>query len=112
MIDNIDGKSEIFLHTGWLNYLAVMAISLWGGLVSYFGKKRKFQWGEFIAHQASASFAGLLAFFACEHANVTGPLMGIVIGVVGYSGTPALVRMLMKLKDVQRVLFGDKTDAN
>lgn len=106
MFENIDPKeSSFFFHNGWLNYVIVMGISLWGGVVSYFGKKQKFQLATFFAHQASASFAGLMAFFACEHANVTGPLMGVIIGVAAHSGTPALVKLLMKLKEVQRVLM-------
>lgn len=110
MIDTIEPKAgSFFLQTGWLNYLIVMGISLWGGFVSYFSKKQKFNWGSFIAHQASSSFAGLMGYFACLQAGVSGPLMGVVIGVVSYSGTPALVKLLMKMKDVQRVLMGDAT---
>lgn len=111
MIDTIEpakDSSSFFLQTGWLNYLIVMGISLWGGFVSYFSKKQqKFDWGSFVAHQASSSFAGLMGYFACLQAGVQGPLMGVVIGVVSYSGTPALVKLLMKMKEVQRVLMGD-----
>lgn len=111
MIDTIEPAKDgsFFLQTGWLNYLIVMGISLWGGFVSYFSKKQKFNWGAFFAHQASASFAGLMGYFACLQAGMQGPLMGVVIGVVSYSGTPTLVKLLMKMKDVQRVLMGDAT---
>lgn len=110
MIDHIDAKGTLLHSSDWLNYIVVMVISLWAGFVSYFTKKvGDFNWLTFLVHLSSAGFAGTMAHFLCMHMGVTGPLVGAISGIAAYTGTPALVKMLMKLKDVQRVLMGGQT---
>lgn len=109
MIDNVGQHKDSFVHgSGWLPYLGVVAISLWGGLVSYFEKKTKFSWLTLFAHLLSSSFAGMMTYFACESAGISGPLTGVVIGVASHMGTPAMIRLAMKLKIVRNVLEGNK----
>jgi hypothetical protein len=108
MMDNLDPKNEL-IHSGVLTYLGVLGISLWGGIVSYFEKKEKFSWYNLIAHLSSASFAGMMTFFGCEYAGVSGPLVGVLCGVAAHMGTPALIALAMKLKIVRNVI-DDKED--
>lgn len=104
--EHINNKQEL-LQSGVLTYLGIMVISLWAGLVSYFEKKEAFAWYAFIAHLSSASFAGMMAFFACDYAGVSGPLMGVVCGVSAHMGTPALIKLAMKLKVVKGFFASD-----
>lgn len=105
MIDNVEQhKDSLVFHSGWIPYLGVMAISLWGGLVSYFEKRTKFSWMTLFAHLLSSSFAGMMTFFGCEYAGISGPLTGVLCGVAAHMGTPALIRLAMKLKIVREVL--------
>jgi len=111
MLDNVNMNhkdSGVLFHSGWLTYLGIMAISLWGGLVSYFEKRSTFSWKTLIAHLSSSSFAGMMTFFACEYAGISGPLTGVLCGVAAHMGTPALIRFAMKLKIVRDVLADEK----
>ncbi len=110
MIDGFDQKETVvFSSSGWLTYAGVLAISLWGGVVSYFNRKGKFSWQTFIAHLSSSSFAGMMTFFACEYAGISGPLTGVCCGVAAHMGTPALIKLAMRLKVVRNLLADDKT---
>lgn len=100
----------VFLDSGWLTYLGVMAISFWAGLTSYLQKKKKFILWDFLAHISSASFAGLMAYFACAPMGINGPLVGVVCGVSAHMGTPALIKLLMKFKMVRNLLAEDKKE--
>lgn len=95
---------EQFLTSEWFTYLWVMAVSVWGGLVSFFEKKGEpFSWGRLAAHLLSSSFAGMMTYYVCDYGNVPGPLIGVFCGVAAHMGTPAL----LKLKIV-RQFFNDK----
>lgn len=105
MIENVDATPKTGLFTsGWLTYAGVFAISIWGGLVSYLERKGKFSWKNLLAHLLSSSFAGLMTFFACEYASISGPLTGVLCGVAAHMGTPAMINLAMKLKPVRAVL--------
>lgn len=112
VFDSIDQKETVFAHSGWMTYLGVMAISLWGGVVSYLEKRPKFSWQAFLAHLSSSSFAGMMTFFACEYAGVKGPLTGVLCGVAAHMGTPALIALAMKLKVVRNLLAEEKNADN
>lgn len=88
-------------------YIFVIWISVWAGIVSFFESKKTFALLPFLAHISSASFAGMMAFFGCEYAGISGPLTGVVCGVAAHMGTPALIRLAMKLK-VVRNIFEEK----
>jgi hypothetical protein len=77
-------------------YLWVAALSLWGGIVSYFDKMQVFSWVRLFAHLMSSSFAGMMTFMLCQSANIHGPMAGVLCGVAAHMGTTALIRLLMK----------------
>lgn len=103
-------ESSFILLSDWPTYLAIMTISIWGGFVSFFERKRKeeFSWLNFFAHLSSAGFAGMMASLACAYFGISGPLTGAMSGVAAYMGTPALIKLAMKLKVVRDLLEGDK----
>jgi hypothetical protein len=89
----MDGKTQI-LDYGWITYLWVVGVSLWGGVVSFFEKKDEpFSGVRLFAHLSSASFAGMMTFYICQYGNVPEPLTGVFCGVAAHMGTPALLRM-------------------
>lgn len=91
----------------YITYLWVLAVSLWGGLVSYFDKVKRFSWSKLAVHLSSSAFAGVMTYLLCEAAGVRGPMMGVLCGVSAHMGTPALIKLLMKHKLFKRVL-GDE----
>jgi len=108
MFDNVDAnhahKGSLLFHSGWVTYLGVMLLSLWGGLVSYFDRRDKFSWRTLTAHLLSSSFAGMMTFFACEYAGISGPLTGVFCGVAAHMGTPALIRFAKRARAVRALL--------
>lgn len=98
-------KGQEFLNNSeWLTYLGVVAVSIWGGIVNYMNSKTKFTWASLFAQISSSSFAGLMAGFACQYANIAGPLMFVLVGVSAHMGTPALIKIAKKFKVVRDLL--------
>lgn len=114
MFENFEpAKSAAAVPTDWLTYLGVIAISFFGGLVSFFEKKEeKFSWISLFAHSLSAVFAGFLTYLGCQYMHITGPLVGIVCALAGHFGTPALLAFAAKLKIVQNVLEKEGLEKN
>jgi CHASE2 domain-containing sensor protein len=101
---NIVQKETYFLsHEFWATFWIIL-VSLWGGFVSYFTQPRKFTFLSFIIHSISASFAGYLAASLCAYAGLTGDIVGVIGGMAGYMGTPAIVKVLMKAPVVKSIL--------
>lgn len=99
----MDSK-ESLLTSGYLTYVWIIGVSLWGGMVSYFEKKEPFSWLLLLAHLLSASFAGLMTFYLCQYGGVPEPLTGALCGVAAHMGTPAL----LKMKVIKQFLVKDK----
>src|ERR1044071_1358895 len=109
MFDNVDvtkiaGTDVAKLVHDWGAYIGVLALSIWGGIVRFLGDKEAFSWRSLVAQISSSSFAGMMTFFACQYTHVPGPLVGVLCGVAGYIGTPALLALAMKLKMVKNFL--------
>lgn len=96
----MDAK-EPLVNSTWISYLWVVGVSLWGGVTSYLEKKEPVTFITFAAHISSASFAGLMTFLLCQYGSIPGPLTGICCGVASHLGTPALIKLAMKLKIVR-----------
>lgn len=105
----MDSK-EPFVNATLLTYAWVVGVSIWGGLVSYFEKKEKFAIWNLVGHLASSSFAGLLTFFACHEAGLSGPITGICCGIAAHMGTPALINLAMKLRVVKNFFDPSATE--
>jgi hypothetical protein len=103
------GVPDLILNSEWLTYLGVIAVSTWGGIVKYIGNGSKFTWSSLFAQILSSSFAGMMTLLACQYSGVTGPLVGVLCGLAGHLGTPALIAMAMKLKVVRELLSDKET---
>ena len=76
-------------------YVAILAIALFGGLASWYGKVRR---GEMLMWNISAlvgelcisAFAGLMAFFLCEYMSFNTWLSAAVVGMSGHAGTKGI----------------------
>lgn len=76
-------------------YGIVLAISLLGGIASWFAKVRR---GEVMAWNIAAligelcvsAFAGLMAFFICEFFNLNPMLTPAIVGMSGHAGAKGL----------------------
>lgn len=77
-----------------LPYLSTMFLSCLGGFVSYIQKIRiahhKFKAVELAFDLIISSFAGLLTYFFCVYAKVSGEMAAILIAVSGHMGTRAI----------------------
>ena len=76
-------------------YLAVVAVSGWGGVVSWIqrrrtGQARPFSFVELIGEVATASFCGLIAFWLCQEAQLSKYATAAITGVAGHLGSRGL----------------------
>ena len=76
-------------------YLAVVAVSGWGGVVSWIqrrrtGQARPFSFVELVGEVATASFCGLIAFWLCQEAGLSKYATAAVTGVAGHMGSRGL----------------------
>jgi CHASE2 domain-containing sensor protein len=76
-------------------YLWVIALSSWGGVVSWVSKVRRgevspMSFLELIAEVVVAGFVGILTFWVCETAQIAPLLTAAMVGVSSHMGTRAL----------------------
>ena len=79
----------------WLTYVGVLAVSGWGGVVSWIqrrrsGEARPFSFVELIGEIATASFCGLIAFWLCQEAQISKYATAAITGVAGHLGSRGL----------------------
>jgi len=96
--------SQQLMHSDLFTYIGVVAFSCWGGVTRFLQSKDKFSWHNLVAQLTSSSFAGMMAYMACQYTHVSGPLAGGLTGVASYMGTPALIALAMRLKIVKDAL--------
>ena len=110
MFESLEHKgSPALFNSEWLTYISVIAISTWGGIVKYMSGTEKFSWRSLVAAIASSSFAGMMVLMSCQYAGITGPIVGVMCGVAGHLGTPALLKLASKLKIVKDALGTEAT---
>jgi CHASE2 domain-containing sensor protein len=76
----------------WLTYAWVIAWSVLGGLVSWYGKikagqARPFNLAELVGEISTSAFAGISTFYVCEWGAVDPLLSAVFIGIAGHMGT-------------------------
>ena len=79
----------------WLTYVGVLAVSGWGGVVSWIqrrraGQARPFSFVELVGEVATASFCGLIAFWLCQEAGLSKYVTAAITGVAGHLGSRGL----------------------
>lgn len=87
-----DIVAEWFKHLS--PYLYTMWLSIWGGTVSHVIQlrktRRKFKWKELFFDVLISSFAGIVTYFMCEFAGITGAGSAALIAISGHMGARAL----------------------
>jgi len=78
-----------------LTYLWVIAISSWGGMVSFYrkmrmGYSRPFNVVEMVGEISTSAFVGVLTFWMCEAASINPLISAALIGISGHMGSRAI----------------------
>lgn len=76
-------------------YAFLLGLAVLGGFVSWYSRVRKGEiaaWNvqHLIGELATSAFAGLIAFWLCEWANLAPVLTAAIVGVSGHMGTKAI----------------------
>lgn len=85
--------------TLWLlKAFAYAAFAAFGGTVSYLLKsidsQVKISWGRAAIQAASAGFVGVLVLLGCQAGNVGEQWTGLIVGVSGWLGADATIKIL------------------
>lgn len=85
----------------WLKTAAYLAFSAIGGMLGFTmraldGKQPqiKFSFLRCLIEGAAAAFVGLLVLFICQAMNLSPQWTGVIVGVCGWLGASATIRML------------------
>lgn len=73
----------------WLALLLMVAIALWGGVVSYLrhlAKGAQFRIWFCIWHISSAGLAGFVVALLCQEKHLSVPLTGVACAIAGHMG--------------------------
>lgn len=77
-----------------ITFLWVIALSAWGGIVSYFHKIEKlgvsFSLFKLAAEIFTSGFVGVITFLLCDAARLSWEVSAALVGVSGHMGTRAL----------------------
>lgn len=81
-----------------VTYCWVAALSVWGGVVSFFrkhkaGKVRAFNITEFLGELITSALAGVITFWLCEWSNTSPLLSAVLIAISGHMGSRAIFQI-------------------
>lgn len=85
----------------WLRTIAYAAFAALGGLMGYIlrtiDREQRVSWLRAIMEALAAGFVGLLVLFACQAMHLTDEWIGVIVGVSGWLGANASIRLLETL---------------
>lgn len=85
----------------WVRVLAYAAFASIGGFMGHIMRtmndEKKIHWGRAALEGVSAGFVGLLMLFACQALNLSEQWVGVIVGVSGWLGANATIRILESL---------------
>lgn len=85
----------------WLKYIAYAAFAAMGGFMGHLMRliddDKKIVWSRACLEGIAAGFVGLLVLFACQALNLSEQWTGVIVGVCGWLGANASIRMLESL---------------
>ena len=81
-----------------LTYAWVVVLSAWGGAVNWLRKRqtgdtRPFNFTELIGELITSAFAGMLTFWLCQAADLSGLVTAALVGISGHMGSRAIYHM-------------------
>lgn len=79
-----------------LEYVGVIALAAWGGIVNYMRRFRgkvepHFSIMELVGEVATSGFAGVLAFWLCEAVGMRPLITAATVGIAGHIGGRTLI---------------------
>jgi len=87
--------------TWWVKALAYIAFSSIGGIFGHlmrtFEKKESVHWGRACIEGLSAGFVGLLVLLMCQATGLSEQWTGVIVGVSGWLGASATIRLLERM---------------
>ncbi len=73
-----------------LQYAWVIGLAAWGGAVAYIQKIQQegsgFKLQVFVSELLTSGLSGMLAFFLCEMADISGLMAAVLIAIAGHTG--------------------------
>lgn len=92
-----------------LTYAWVFAISILGGLVSFWqkvkaGTARRFNFAELLGEIATSAFAGVLTFWLCKAAGIGELVTAAFVGICGHMGS----RVVFKAEQIVERWFDSR----
>lgn len=82
----------------WLKALGYAAFASFGGFMGHlmrtFDRREKIHWGRAALEGIAAGFVGLLVLFVCQEMGLSEQWTGVIVGVSGWLGANATIRML------------------
>jgi hypothetical protein len=85
----------------WIRASAYTLFAAFGGvmgqLMRTIDKKEKIVWGRAVMEGLAAGFVGLLMLFICQASSFSEQWTGVIVGVSGWLGANATIRMLETL---------------
>lgn len=99
MIDEAKAAGEEIARSPWgysvITYLWVIGVSSFGGIVSWWNKRRDgqarpYNVAELLGEILTSALVGLVTFWLCEYESMPGLLQAPLIAIAGHMGTRAL----------------------
>lgn len=85
----------------WFKAICYASFAGFGGTMSYLLRsidtKSPVSWGRAFVEATSAGFVGILVLLACQAANLGEQWTGLIVGVCGWLGASATIKMLETL---------------
>lgn len=73
-----------------LQYAWVVGLAAWGGAVAYIQRIQQeggtFRFPVFVSELLTSGLSGMLAFFLCEMADISGLMAAVLIAIAGHTG--------------------------
>lgn len=118
MIDTGDSGKTFWEYLVWLiTWGWVLALSAWGGAVSYFHHMTKhglrFSLFRLAMDVSTSAFVGVLTYLLCHAANISEGVTAAMVGISGHMGAKALLMLEKKYEHIfnTSTLGADRTVA-
>ena len=93
-----------------VTYVWVVALSIWGGVVSFYrkiksGHARPFNIIEFVGEIATSALVGLITFYLAESANIDQVMTAALVAISGHMGS----RLLFQFERLAEAKLGTRS---
>ena len=82
----------------WLRAVAYTLFAAFGGVMGHLmrtiDKKERISWGRAFVESAAAAFVGVIVLLICGAMGLSEQWTGVIVGVSGWLGANATIRML------------------